>query len=144
MLRLTTSAQIDGNTYVGRSFVMGMFDNLKISTSKLPLSDSEKKSIGENPDWQTKDFECILSTAEITDEGKLRFLTFKYDWDENAESAMFQLTGKKGALVTKDEEWIDIPHHGYVNFYSTVNTIWYEFNAKFTDGQLVSIERVGS
>ena len=123
---------------------MGMFDNLKISTSKLPLSESEKLAIGENPDWQTKDFECILSTAEITDEGKLRFLTFKYDWDENAESALSKLTGKKGALVTKDEEWIDLKdYHGYVNFYTSVNNIWYEFNAKFTDGQLVNIERVG-
>lgn len=123
--------------------LMGMYDNLKISTSKLPLSESEKIAIGENPDWQTKDFECILSTAKITDDGKLRFLTFKYDWDENAESALGKLTGKKGALVTKDEQWVDIAHHGYVNFYTSVNNIWYEFNAKFTDGQLVGIERVG-
>lgn len=123
---------------------MGMFDNLKISTSKLPLTDSEKLAIGENHDWQTKDFESILSTAEITDEGKLRFLTFKYDWDENAESALGKLTGKKGALVTKDEQWIELKdYHGYVNFYTVVNNIWYEFNAKFTDGQLVNIERVG-
>lgn len=123
---------------------MGMYDNLKISTSKLPVTDNEKLSIGENADWQTKDFECILSTAEITDDGKLRFLIFKYDWDENAESALGQLTGKKGALVTKDEQWIDLKdYHGYVNFYTSVNNIWYEFNAKFTDGQLVKIERVG-
>lgn len=122
---------------------MGMFDNLKISTDKLPLSDSEKKSIGENADWQTKDFECIMSTAEITDDGKLRFLTFRYEWDENVKSGIFELTGKMGGLVTKDEKWIDIQHHGYVNFYSIINAIWYEFNAKFTDGQLVSIERVG-
>jgi hypothetical protein len=123
---------------------MGMYDNLKISTNKLPLSDSEKKSIGENADWQTKDFECILSTAELTDDNKLRFLTLKYDWDENAESALGKLTGKKGALVTKDEQWIELnEYHGYVNFYTSVNNIWYEFNAKFTDGLLVNIERVG-
>lgn len=122
---------------------MGMFDNLKISTSKLPLSDSEKKSIGENPNWQTKDFECIMSTAEITDDGKLRFLNFRYEWDENVKNVMFKLTGKMGGLTTKDEQWIDLnDYHGYVNFYSTVNSIWYEFNAKFTDGKLVSIERV--
>jgi len=127
---------------IWKIWLMGMYDNLKISTSKLPLSDSEKLSVGENPDWQTKDFECILSTAEITDEGKLKYLTFRYDWDENAESALGKLTGKKGALVTKDEKWIDIEHHGYVNFYTSVNNIWYEFNAKFTDGRLVIIERV--
>lgn len=121
---------------------MGMYDNLKINSNKLPLSDSEKISIGDNPDWQTKDFECILSTAEITDEGRLRFLTLKYGWDKDAESAMSKLTGKKGALITKDEKWIDIQHHGYINFYSTINDIWYEFNAKFTDGILVEITRV--
>jgi len=38
---------------LGVVFLMGMYDNLKISTSKLPLSDSEKLAIGENPDWQT-------------------------------------------------------------------------------------------
>ena len=120
---------------------MGMYDNLQISTSKLPLSDTEKLAIGENPDWQTKDFDCMMSMAKITDDGRLRYLTLEYDWDENAEC---KLTGKKGALVTKDEKWVDIEHHGYVNFYTSVNNIWYEFNAKFTDGQLVSIERVGS
>ena len=71
---------------IWKIWLMGMYDNLKISTSKLPLSDSEKLSVGENPDWQTKDFECILSTAEITDEGKLKYLTFRYDWDENADT----------------------------------------------------------
>jgi hypothetical protein len=79
---------------LGVVFFMGMFDNLKISTSKLPLTDSEKLSIGENPDWQTKDFECIMSTAEITDDGKLKFLNFRYEWDENIKSGMFELTGK--------------------------------------------------
>lgn len=129
---------------LGVVFIMGMFDNLKISTDKLPLSDSEKKSIGENPDWQTKDFECIMSTAEITDNGKLRFLNLRYEWDENLKSGMFELTGKMGGLTTKDEQWVELnDYHGYVNFYTSVNNIWYEFNAKFTDGQLVNIERVG-
>ena len=132
------------NIMLGVVFIMGMFDNLKISTSKLPLTDSEKLSIGENPDWQTKDFECIMSTAEITDDGKLKFLNFSYEWDETIKSGMFELTGKMGGLVTKDEQWIELnDYHGYVNFYTSVNNIWYEFNAKFTDGQLVNIERVG-
>ncbi len=129
---------------LGVVFIMGMFDNLKISTSKLPLTDSEKLSIGENPDWQTKDFECIMSTAEITDDGKLKFLNCRYEWDDTIKSGMFELTGKMGGLATKDEQWIELnDYHGYVNFYTSVNKIWYEFNAKFTDGQLVNIERVG-
>ena len=121
---------------------MGMYDYLKIKTDKLPLTDEEKSELGDNPDWQTKDFECILSTAEITDDGKLRFLWFRYEWDENAESALSKYTNRKGALVTRDEEWIDIQKHGYVNFYTSVEGKWYEFNAKFTDGKLTGIERV--
>jgi hypothetical protein len=122
---------------------MGMYDYLKISTNKLPLSDSEKLAIGENPNWQTKDFECKLSTAEITDDGKLKYLDFRYEWDENIKSRSFELTGKLGGLVTKDEHWIELnDFHGYIRFYGNVKNVYYEFKAKFTDGQLVNIERV--
>jgi len=123
---------------------MGIYDILKISTSKLPLTDIEKLSIGENHVWQTKDFKCIMTTVEITDDGKLKFLDFRYEWDENLKSVISYLTGESGGLVVKDEHWVELDdYHGYVNFYSSVNEVWYEFNAKFTDGKLVKIERVG-
>lgn len=66
-----------------------------------------------------------------------------YEWDEDVEGKMFNLIGLKGGMVVKNQKWINIEHHGYINFYSSVNDIWYEFNAKFTDGNLVNIERVG-
>lgn len=120
---------------------MGMHDYLKISTDKLPISDADKLLLGANPGWQTKDFECILSVAEITDEGKLRFQEFESEWDENATCAWGELHNFKGALVEKNHRWVDIPMHGYVNFYaSDKNGAWWEFNAKFTDGVLVAIE----
>lgn len=120
-----------------------MFDYLKVNINLLPLTDKEKVDLGNNPEWQTKSFECMLSTAEITDEGNLRFLNFKYEWDENVKSGMFQLTGEMGGLVIKDEKWVELDsYHGYVNFYTNVNNIWYEFDAKFTDGKLVEIKRV--
>jgi len=121
---------------------MGMYDNLKISAKKLPLSKEEQTTLGDNHDWQTKDFDCTLSDFEITDDGKLRFLNIRYEWDENAKSAMFEFTGKYGSLVVKDKKWEYIEYHGYVNFYRSINDVWYEFNAKFTDGKLVNIERV--
>ena len=95
---------------------MGMYDILKISTSKLPLTEEEKATIGDNIGWQTKDFECILSTVEIEDNGKLRF------FDSN-------------------EQWIEVEDMEYVNFYSDSKIGWLEFNARFNDGQLSSIER---
>lgn len=97
---------------------MAIYDYLRISTDKLPLTDKEKEDIGENCEWRTKDFECIFSTAEITDEGKLRFLTFEYVWDKNAESPVF--TGGRGAFTRKNEKWVEINKHGYINFYGFV------------------------
>ena len=119
-----------------------MYDDLKISTSKLPLTDEEKSIIGDNVGWQTKDFECILSTAEITDEGKLRFFDFNYKWDDNVKSGLFSLNGKMGGLITENKQWVEIKDVEFVNFYSGSKLGWLEFNAHFKDGQLVNIERV--
>lgn len=122
---------------------MGMFDTLKINTEMLPITDDEKLSLGENPGWQTKDFDNILSIAEITEDGKLRYKKFTYEWDENAESGMTELTGLNGALIEDNVHWVDLPdYHGFVNFYThDKNDKWWEFDAKFTDGNLVEIIR---
>ena len=121
---------------------MGMYDNLKINTKKLPLSVKEKMMIGEYHDWQTKDFECILSTAEITEDNKLKFFYFKYTWDENIKSGLTEITGKMGGLITTNEHWEYLKYDGYINFYSSINNIWYEFNAEFENGILKKIKRV--
>lgn len=121
---------------------MGMFDYLKISASKLPLSDEEKHIINDDTEWQTKDFDCLLTTIEITHEGKLRYLDIEYDWDDNAKGSLYQLTGQLGGMVEKERKWKDIEYHGYIMFYDIVNGIVYKFKAKFTNGILVDIERV--
>jgi hypothetical protein len=65
MLRLTTSAQIDGNTYVGRSFVMyGKYvyihnGNTKVWVSGTPSYTKEK--------WQ----ELALAKYQLYVEGKI-------------------------------------------------------------------------
>lgn len=121
---------------------MGMYDDLIISTSKLPLTDEEKNSIGENIVFQTKDFDCILSKAEITEEGKLRFYNFNYKWDENVKSGLFSINGKLGGLITENERWENITNIDTVTFYTNSKIGWIEFNAKFENGNLISIERV--
>lgn len=117
---------------------MGMFDNLKIKSDLLPISDEEKKFLGLYHDWQTKDFDCILSTAEITDDGKLRFRSFKYGWDEEAENSF----GRKGALVERNQQWIEYNEFtGAVCFYSLdKNNDWWQFYALFDNGQLTEIK----
>lgn len=115
---------------------MGMFDNLHINTDKLPVSDEEKKLIGKNPNWQTKDFDCMLTDIYITDEGELTIRKFTYGWDETQKNGF----GTMGVLTEENVRTEVKPHHGYVNFYSNIGKDWYEFFAKFTNGKLECIE----
>ena len=61
-------------------------------------------------DFQTQDFKCVLDSYTIAENGVL--------------------TGPDGAVYL----------HGWLNFYtSTKEGGWHEYNAKFTDGQMVEI-----
>ena len=121
---------------------MGLYDYLKISANKLPLSNKERQIINDSIIWQTKDFGCILTTVEITNEGKVRYLDIEYDWDDNVKGGLYQLTGQLGGMVAKGSKWKDIEYHGFIMFGNTINDSRYRFKAKFTDGILVNIERV--
>ena len=70
-------------------------------------------------EFQTKDLECTLEQYTISADGKLL------------------------------SNGVDIAFHGILNFYTYDKSPgerdvaeWYEYDAKFTDGQLVSITRV--
>lgn len=66
---------------------------------------------------QTKDFARTLATYTIRADGTL--------WtDEYGDPT--QLT----------------EYHGFLNFYTFENDVWYEYKAKFTDGKLQGIETV--
>lgn len=120
-----------------------MFDNLIINTEKLPVSDEEKKAIGENPNWQTKDFDCILTEIYITDDGELKINRWNYEEvpkEERPHPDGEGILGLMGSLKRANERLETIPYHGYVNFYSDIKGNWYEFFAKFTNGKLECIE----
>jgi hypothetical protein len=118
---------------------MGMFDYVKVNPAKLPLNEDEKKLLGGL--FQTKDFDCILTEIRITDNDQLEIDRFEYAWDKNASSAI--MGEKGGGLVHKNQRTEIIPLHGYFNFYGhNKRDEWIEFVAKFTDGKMVSIERV--
>ena len=122
---------------------MGMYDNLIINTDKLPVTDEEKKLIGKNPNWQTKDFDCVLTEIYITDEGELKINRWNYEKvpkEEIPHPNSEGLRGLMGIVRRVNERLETIEHHGYVNFYSNIGGDWYEFFAKFTDGKLVAIE----
>lgn len=61
--------------------------------------------------FQTKDFDCDMDQYTITADG----------------------------LLLKHGE--SVPFHGMLNFYTfTPDSMWFEYEAKFTDGRLVSID----
>jgi len=109
---------------ITKKSIMGLFDYVDIDINKLPLSDEEKELIGAEKVFQTKDLKCLMSRVEITQEGRLLYIE--------------EYSGK-GDLK-------DMNYHGVFNFYTSVEGIpkrhWFEFNAKFTDGNLVGIERI--
>lgn len=96
---------------------MGMFDDV-ICEASLP-----DEYLGKN--FQTKDLDCIMAKLKITEDGRLL-----------------------RCLSWRDENWIDLDFHGILNFYTMDTGMyvnrrgWHEYNAKFTDGQLVEITPV--
>lgn len=83
---------------------MGMYDDLRC---EMDLPGDVKPN---GPNFQTKDFDCMLDQLVITKEGK---------------------------LMRGDEA---IPYHGMITFYTFDHKKrWFEYLAKFTDGICVNI-----
>ncbi len=105
---------------------MGMFDYVKC---EYPLPDPELQT----EEFQTKDFDCVMDAYIITSEGRL--LLQPSQWVDIS-----------GQPLNDPGPPTDIDHHGYLRFYTSRNgphgRLWYEYSARFTDGQLVSIERI--
>ena len=120
-----------------------MFDYLFIDTKMLPVSDEEKIIIGDEPGWQTKDFDNILTEIYITDDGELKISRWECETVPKEERPYLDddgIAGLVGSLRRGNIKLETIPHHGYVNFYTSISKKWYELNAKFTDGKLVEIK----
>jgi len=97
---------------------VGMFDDV---LCELPIPHEPKP---QHSRFQTKDLECCLDLYTIRADGTL--------WRSRAE--------ERNGLV---------PFHGMLNFYTYEYTsgskepgMWFEYEAKFTDGRCVSIECV--
>ena len=97
---------------------MGMFDDV---VCEVPLPDGKP-----GKHFQTKDFEApYLEKYTITADGRL--FRDKPWWERKKDDP---------------PDPSDMNYHGTLNFYdyNTETKDWREFNAKFTDGQLVAIE----
>lgn len=95
---------------------MGMYDELHIDKKHLP--DNLK---GNETGWQTKSYECLLGTLNITENGKL--LIARADWDDGEKIEETNYTGE-------------------IRFYDQINNIWTEFVAFFENGQMFKLIQI--
>jgi len=115
---------------------MGMFDYVTVD-QKFGLPDIE---------YQSKDFDCDMTTVRITAEGVLEVERYETETVPKAERPHPDaegLLGRMGMWRRVNRRWERIPLHGMFNFYGNSGPNfegdWYEYDAKFTDGTLVEI-----
>ena len=121
---------------------MGMFDYGIVECS---LPDDAATRVHE---WQTKDFdEPFMAKYKITAEGRLLAERVHYENLSDPNAPPGSAASYCGCMTPVHDGWDDLNYHGVLNFYGNVGGVydaehWYEYNAKFTDGFLVSINRL--
>lgn len=120
---------------------MGMFDYVKVNQS-LPDGWS-------SDELQSKDFDCTMTTVEITPEGRLMVEDFEYEEVPKAERPHPNgkgLLALMGSVRKINRRWRDLNFHGRFRFYGGGGgeDDWHEYEAKFTDGSLVEITSVAA
>lgn len=105
---------------------MGMFDEV----------------VYKNKKYQTKDLKCVMGEYRITDDGRLVTDTYKF---VPADKVPIRFPRFKKEIIEKD---VDTNHHGRLHFYGMKegtdgyrDAKWVVYDAKFTNGKLVKIER---
>lgn len=107
---------------------MGLFDELLCA---FPLPDPEAQDLV----FQTKSLDACLEAFLITKEGRLHLVTKGGVWVNGASATEAMAT--IGATRQADD------FHGDIYFYSGDGKgSWYEYRARFTEGELVDILRV--
>lgn len=109
---------------------MGMFDYVNIDPDLLPITDEQKRGCERNSYFQSKDWECKLSTLTITESRELEYEDFDYAWNKKEERLI-----RENVKTVK----LNLP---ILNFYASIGKEWFEFLAYFTDGKLDRIERI--
>lgn len=110
---------------------MGMFDEIHF-----------------NGNWyQTKDFDCVLCKYWIENGRLIKGIGYHVDvpkeqrpYPDAPEDSILSACGMVRWVETERK---DTRFHGVLNFYRLdENQLWEEYNAKFTDGTIVEMNRV--
>jgi hypothetical protein len=139
---------------------MGLYDRVIV---ECPLPDAGASAVRE---WQTKDFpDPYMENYKITADGRLMSERIHYENQSDKTAPRGSAASIMGCMTPVHEAWEDLCYHGVLNFYGDAHTgelmaislapetfgvdlnhpeaaEWFEYNAKFTDGKLVAIERV--
>ena len=121
---------------------MGMFDNIGLeATTILPEFEGDVTKV----EWQTKDIQDpCLDTYLIKGN---RLMKVCHEWEEVPLTERVTVMGISVPLIRPKKTWEeDVEYHGVFRFYTNVQEPgdtgkdwWYEYEAKFTDGELVNI-----
>lgn len=121
-----------------------MFDSIKCEYP-LPIPEGVDK-IGfdyKSIEFQTKDFDSLLDTYTIRENGELYKTNATYKWVDDDNHFL------KGYMDVESSEEQKYDYHGILNFYcyedieqddGEVTNITIDYIAKFTDGKLVDIK----
>jgi len=129
---------------------MGMFDSLH-TKAELPLNEDLKHLPikWDEIEFQTKDLENCLLHYTISEDGRLLEHVVEQEYVYYTEEEKKQKSRKPWDfykdVIIKNEYDKEIPHHGVINFYTSVDytdeeEFWVEFNAYFTHGKLDRME----
>lgn len=123
---------------------MGMFDSIKCEYPlPLPEGVDKLKFDIKNVDFQTKDFENLLETYTIRENGELYRTHQTYKWVDDDNHFL------KGYMDVVTSEEKKENYHGMLNFYcyedieqddGTYINVTIDYIAKFTDGNLVEVK----
>lgn len=92
---------------------MGMFDTIIIEKKDLPTTPENIDIILNGGDWQTKHFDCLLDELWMKEDGK----------------------------VYKDGKELPMGNDSFY-FCHIIDDVFYDFEAQYKDGELISIELV--
>lgn len=125
---------------------MGMFDYIEFEEGiELPEFEEDEPNLG----WQTKEFQSLMRTYRVTEDGKMLEEEFETHYvpeeerpryNEEIEGFENELEKLFGSMRRETTGWTEKNYHGRMRVVGHTDDYWYQYFLKFTDGRLEGIE----